>query len=817
MSTPAAQVRVRLSAEGIKDVVGALKTVERQAKDTASARGLGAINGALKEFKSLLPAIGLGGLAVGFTSLAKGALQNADALGKLSEKTGAAVEDASALVVAGRLVDVNAEQVKTSLSKAAIAVGELAAGSKTAARSFAQLGLTAKDFQGRDTGQAFELIAQRVTAIEDPFRRAEAAAAIFGSRLAADLMPLLNAVADEGLANLRTQAEDLGLLITGDLAAAADAAGDSFDIIQLQAEGLATSFVAGLAPSIVAAMGDFSSSIKGDGVEEMKRFGAETGRVLRTVVATFRLFYTVVSGLFQGLGNQIGAFFATFKAFREDGIGAALRVFKDAGEQSKRDSEAFKQRVQAAVDGVVKAATSDPPTIPVKLKPDKSALAAEVAAAMAAADREANAGKGDKSAEREAEMARREAERLAEEQRRRDQSAGEARFDLEQRILEASGRGSEAKLRALDAELAKVREILAASKGGVSSEDEAKIGQVRALEATRIALEEALAVGNRGLDELAKARTRIEQDVDLGIISQYEGTQRILALEKDRLATLQAIAAQAMAAAQASGDPEAIAQAQALGEQVRQVEVSVLHASDAFATLKEGAQEALHGGLTEVLTNLQNYESVGDVFKSLASSVASSLQRIAAEMLATYIQAQLLKAAMSLFGGFGGAASGGQVGAVAGKRSGGIVGYAGGGQLVDARGGGRLSGPGTGTSDSIPAITTTGRPLLVSNGEFVVREAIVRRPGVLEHLKHLNAGMVALSTPLRGLPRRLRGGGLTGGELRGETPQPRGGDTRIVNVLDPQLMVEAMMGPAGEKVILNHIRRNKRGVSRELR
>jgi hypothetical protein len=26
-----------------------------------------------------------------------------------------------------------------------------------------------------------------------------------------------------------------------------------------------------------------------------------------------------------------------------------------------------------------------------------------------------------------------------------------------------------------------------------------------------------------------------------------------------------------------------------------------------------------------------------------------------------------------------------------------------------------------------------------------------------------------------------------------------------------------MMGPAGEKVILNHIRRNKRGVSRELR
>lgn len=46
--------------------------------------------------------------------------------------------------------------------------------------------------------------------------------------------------------------------------------------------------------------------------------------------------------------------------------------------------------------------------------------------------------------------------------------------------------------------------------------------------------------------------------------------------------------------------------------------------------------------------------------------------------------------------------------------------------------GGHVRGPGTGTSDSIPAN--------LSDGEFVINSAIVKRPGMLAFLKKLNAG-----------------------------------------------------------------------------
>lgn len=815
MSQPAAQVRVRLSADGVKDVVNALKSVEKQAKQTASGKGLGAINQGLRELKSLLPAIGLGAAAVGFASLVKGALNSADALGKVSAKTGATVEDISALGVAGRLADVSVEQLQGGIVRLSRSIGELQSGSKTARDAFAQIGLAAKDFENLDTGQAFELISKRVLAIEDPFRRAQVGSELLGKGFA-DLIPVMQAVADQGLANLRQQAADLGLLITGDLAAAADQAGDSFDLIKLQAEGVATAFLSGLAPSIVAAMGDFSSSIKGDGVQEMQKFGRETGRILRVVISVFQLLGTVVGGILSGLGNQIGAFFATFKALREDGIGAAIRVFKDAGEQSDKDSAEFKAKVSAAIQKVVDTANSEAPPIVLPVQADTSKLQAEVAAALAKADAAAAAaaGKGgrDKAsaeAQRAAEKAARDAAKLAEDQARADQAAGEARFDLEQRILEATGRGSEAKLRALDAELAKVREILAAAQGGVTPQDEAALGQARSTAVAGINLEQILAEGRAALEQLATIRTRIEQDVQLGIRTQFQGEQDILAIEKERLAILQGIAAQTSAAAFTVGTPEAQADAAAFAEQVNQVAISVANASNSFLVLQQGAQEALRGGLTEVLANLQNYESVGDIFSSLASQVASSLQRIAAEMLATYIQAQLLKVAMSAFGGFGGGSTAGfeSMTAInsAPMRRGGVVGLAGGG-TIDATAGGRIRGPGTGTSDSIPAFTTSGKPLLVSNGEFVVNAAATARN--LDLLRLINAGSAALHATPRGMPRRLAAGGLTGDAMPAKAGETRGGFAGVLG-LEDGLVLKQLESESFDRLLIRKLERNR--------
>ena len=808
MSTPAAQVRVRLSAEGVRDVVSSLKAIERQAKDTASARGFGALNGALREFKGLLPAIGVGALAVGIGSLVRNALQGADALGKLSQKTGATVEDLSALNVVGRLTDVSLEQIQGGVTKLARSIGELEAGSKPAVRAFASLGLAAKDFKDLDTGQAFELVAKRVMAIEDPFRRAQIGTEVLG-RGFADLIPVMQAVADQGLGPLREQAQSLGLLITGDLAAAADAAGDSFDIIKIQADGLATAFVSGLAPSIVAVMSQFSESIKGDGVKEMQEFGRETGRILRVVIRTFQLFGHAAGNVFTGLTKQVAGFFAFFKAVFSGDFARAGNIWKSLGDESSEDAQKARTQFLDDLDALIAEANRDAPAIRIPVKVDTKGLSERMAAAIEAADAAAEKASTDSAGKR----ARDAAERARKEQLDKETAAAQTRLDLEQRILEITGHAREARLSQLDEEIAKIRQVIAAANGGkVPAADEAKIQQFRAANVANLDFEDAIAKAQAGLEDLARQRERIEQDVQLGISTEAEGQTRILALEQQRLITLQQLAAAALAAAQATGSPEAIAQAQAIADAVAQVDISVRSTQTSLQKLGQAGQDAFTGGLADLLGNLRSFSDVGNIFNSLAATVASALQRMAAEMLAASIQAALFKAALSWFGGGTSAVSSGASAAARGigpMRAGGVVGYAGGGPF-DATGGGRIRGPGTGTSDSIPAITTRGRPLLVSNGEFIVREAVVRQPGMMDLLHTINAGRLALDM----VPRRMPRGFVEGGAVSGDAAPAKAGRAGFAGVLglEEGLVMRHLESEAFDKLLVRKLERNRTSV-----
>jgi hypothetical protein len=84
-----------------------------------------------------------------------------------------------------------------------------------------------------------------------------------------------------------------------------------------------------------------------------------------------------------------------------------------------------------------------------------------------------------------------------------------------------------------------------------------------------------------------------------------------------------------------------------------------------------------------------------------------------------------------------------------------VRGYAGGGGIaIDGRPGGQVHGPGTATSDDIPA--------RLSDREFVVRTAVVERPGVLPFLRKLNAGSPEALEVLAPLARRFAAGGEVG-------------------------------------------------------
>lgn len=196
-----------------------------------------------------------------------------------------------------------------------------------------------------------------------------------------------------------------------------------------------------------------------------------------------------------------------------------------------------------------------------------------------------------------------------------------------------------------------------------------------------------------------------------------------------------------------------------------------LFAANVRDTLRQGL-----GGLFADLGS--GAKSIGEAFRDAARSIAQSLNRLAAEALSKRLFDSLL-------GSLGGTKTQGDAGGFLNLLTG----------LLKFSSGGLVRGPGTGVSDSIPA--------LVSNGEYVLSAAAVRRLGV-GLLDGLNGGAVR--------PRRaaFSAGGLV--DLPAPTAPVVNAHTRVVNVLDPGLVADYLATPGGERAILNIIGRNPRAV-----
>lgn len=332
------------------------------------------------------------------------------------------------------------------------------------------------------------------------------------------------------------------------------------------------------------------------------------------------------------------------------------------------------------------------------------------------------------------------------------------RFQFEQRLLELQGREREARLRALDEEIAGYRKLMQAQQMA-ADEIERRIGEFRSLAVARLDFNDVIAESRRAIDELDRIRDRVRQDAEAGLITQFQAEKQILELERQRVGALQEIAARAEQIAIALGDPEALAQVQRLNDEIRQLGAAVDTVTRDMARLDEGAQDAFRGSLQDVLSGLgREITSVSDAVTAFAQNFVQQIQNIAAEIISRRATFALLDALGGSFFNFG---SGG----------GGPGGFA---------AGGLVRGPGTGTSDSIPAY--------LSDREYVVRSKVVSQPGVLEFLEHLNGGGLRRMPRFSGsIPRFAAGGLVDASQLGGrDRPAAAGGITVQVFANTPE-------------------------------
>lgn len=277
----------------------------------------------------------------------------------------------------------------------------------------------------------------------------------------------------------------------------------------------------------------------------------------------------------------------------------------------------------------------------------------------------------------------------------------------------------------------------------------------------------------RALNEQRSLRRETaQQDFNAGRISQPQFRETLTAIDSELLPKLRETASAAETVARALGDPLAVANIQNLTAALDNAN----QAQHRYLADGEQINGMLTDGLADALMNVADGTmSAGEAFKAFAAQFLRDI--------AMMILKQMIFNAIS-----GGTAGGGAGGATAGFLGG-----------LFAEGG--WTGPG---GKYEPAG-------IVHRDEYVIPKRVVQQPGALAFLSSFHREGMAALTRFRGYAE----GGLVGAEP-GYTPVDNAAamsanvqvNQRLLPVLDPDLMSEALKGPAGEKLVELHISRN---------
>ena len=168
----------------IKRLGNSMQGVEGKAKNLGMAvRGVGSA------FKALFAAAAV----AGFSAFVKGAIDSADAFGKLSTRTGIAADKLQAFANAGKLADVSQSDLEAGLRTFARTQSEAADGVATYADAYEKLGLSVKKADGslKPSDRLLGEIADKFKDLPNGPEKAAVAMDIFG-RSGSKLITLLN-------------------------------------------------------------------------------------------------------------------------------------------------------------------------------------------------------------------------------------------------------------------------------------------------------------------------------------------------------------------------------------------------------------------------------------------------------------------------------------------------------------------------------------------------------------------------------------------------------------------------------------------------
>lgn len=294
------------------------------------------------------------GVVAGFTKLALEFAETADQLGKLSEKTGIAVETLSGLKYAVELNDASMEDLSTGVRFLSRQMQDFVDRAEVGGSALRALNIDATDAEGklRPVEDVLFDIADRFAAMPDGAGKAAAAVELF-SRGGQSLIPILNQ-GSEGIRELIEEAGKFGLIITKEMAAKADQLNDDLQRLKTVAQGLGYEIGAQLVPALA------------DGAAGIVRFlksskeGGESGvlKAMDTIIRSISHGLVGLAAGFEQLGERLGALAAASTALVSGNwrqIDAIDRDFRQRAEERAKKYEESVKAIWGELPATVKA------------------------------------------------------------------------------------------------------------------------------------------------------------------------------------------------------------------------------------------------------------------------------------------------------------------------------------------------------------------------------------------------------------------------------------------------------------------------------
>lgn len=360
--------RVRLALEGASAVEQGLTRVQAKVSDMG---------------KTL---VGLaGGLSVaGFAAWVKGAVDAADEMNKVAQKTGLAVKEVSGLQLAWRQAGGSAEQFVPIMAKLGVAVSN---GNK----ALDAMGVSSKNADGslKSTRQVLAEVSDKFASYETGARKTALAVGLLGEE-GAKALPFLNQGA-KALSDYDEMAQRLGLTLDQETTQKAEKFNDTLDLIGQSTQGFARQVAAQLLPTLTTLTQEFfNNATKGDNLKKTADFLAGGLKSLYSVgVGVVEVFKTMGVAM-GGVGAAIGAVLSGEFSQAKDIINqmrADISVsWAEAGASIKRVWAGAGSETVAALAATSAEAKRNAPVMNGAAKASKAKADADKEAAKAAKD-----------------------------------------------------------------------------------------------------------------------------------------------------------------------------------------------------------------------------------------------------------------------------------------------------------------------------------------------------------------------------------------------------------------------------------------------